>query len=215
MEVLRNWNPLENLKISVKFPFIVFLTLNCRMIHCRIRPNTLIKGQGSDLRRSESVSRIVICVVYLNYMNAIQSDNLTVFCFIQVYLKCLKKLYLSQLRKYVNVPNLKLVYQLAKRKRKDLEPVLWIRIQGLRIRIQHLSESGSGYGTRDWCSVVDPDPELFAGSGVGSGINYFGSGSGMNLKSNFSEGKNGRVHLKIFIYLFRIKNRKLLIPRPS
>jgi hypothetical protein len=46
------------------------------------------------------------------------------------------------------------------------------------------------------CSVVDPDPEsdpdpigseLFAGSGVGSGINHFGSESGqplpgMNLK---------------------------------
>jgi hypothetical protein len=26
-------------------------------------------------------------------------------------------------------------------------------------------------------SVVDPDPELFAGSGSGSGINHFGSGS--------------------------------------
>jgi len=43
-------------------------------------------------------------------------------------------------------------------------------------------------------SVVDPDPELFAGSGsgVGSGINHFGSGSGqplsgMNLKQNFSD----------------------------
>jgi hypothetical protein len=47
-------------------------------------------------------------------------------------------------------------------------------------------------------SVVDPDPEsdpkLFAGSGsgVGFGINHFGSGSGqplsgMNLKQNFSD----------------------------
>jgi hypothetical protein len=39
-------------------------------------------------------------------------------------------------------------------------------------------------------SVVDPDPTLFAGSRVGSGINLFGSGSGqflsrMNLKQNF------------------------------
>ncbi len=42
-------------------------------------------------------------------------------------------------------------------------------------------------------SVVDPDPnpELLAGSGLGSGINHFGSGSGlagsgMNLIPNFS-----------------------------
>jgi hypothetical protein len=42
-------------------------------------------------------------------------------------------------------------------------------------------------------SVVDPDPELFAGSGsgVGSGINHFGSrsgqsGSGMNFIPIFS-----------------------------
>ncbi len=50
--------------------------------------------------------------------------------------------------------------------------VLWIRI---RIRIRS-------------------DPELFAGSGLGSGINHFGSesgqsGSGMNLILNFSVKK--------------------------
>jgi hypothetical protein len=46
-------------------------------------------------------------------------------------------------------------------------------------------------------SVVDPDPELFAGSGsgVGSGINHFGSGSGqsgsgMNFIPNFSVKKS-------------------------
>jgi hypothetical protein len=43
-------------------------------------------------------------------------------------------------------------------------------------------------------SVVDLDPELFAGSGLGSGINHFGSGSGqsgsgMNLIPNFSVKK--------------------------
>ncbi len=48
-------------------------------------------------------------------------------------------------------------------------------------------------------SVVDPDPEsdpeLFARSGVGSGINHFGSGSGqsgsgMNFIPNFSVRKS-------------------------
>jgi hypothetical protein len=43
-------------------------------------------------------------------------------------------------------------------------------------------------------SVVDPDSELFAGSGLRSGINHFGSGSGhsgsgMNLIPNFSVKK--------------------------
>jgi hypothetical protein len=50
-------------------------------------------------------------------------------------------------------------------------------------------------GRGEWSSVVDPDPdpELFAGSGVGSGINHFGSGqsgSGMNLIPNFSVKKS-------------------------
>jgi hypothetical protein len=54
-------------------------------------------------------------------------------------------------------------------------------------------------------SVVDPDPELFAGSELGSGINHFGSGSGqsgsgMNLKPNFSVEKShflNQVHKKL------------------
>jgi hypothetical protein len=54
-------------------------------------------------------------------------------------------------------------------------------------------------------SVVDPDPELFAGSGVGSGINHFGSGSGhsgsgMNLIPNFYVKKGhflNKMHKKL------------------
>jgi hypothetical protein len=36
---------------------------------------------------------------------------------------------------------------------------------------------------------IRSDPELFVGSGLGSGINHFGSGSGMNLITNFSVKK--------------------------
>ncbi len=56
----------------------------------------------------------------------------------------------------------------------DIRAVLWIRI-------------------RIWIRIRS-DPELFAGSGSGSGINSFGSGSGqprfgMNLIPNFSVKK--------------------------
>ncbi len=62
---------------------------------------------------------------------------------------------------------------------------------------------------------IRSDLELFAGSGVGSGINHFGSGSGqpgsgMNLKPNFSGKKShflNQMHQKLqylahIIYIF-------------
>jgi hypothetical protein len=72
-----------------------------------------------------------------------------------------------------------------------------LQIAVLRIRDVF---SGSGFFSFPQCggaviiSIVDPDPELFAGSGLGSGINHFGSGSGqsgsgMNLILNFSVKK--------------------------
>jgi len=52
----------------------------------------------------------------------------------------------------------------------------------------------------------DPDPELFAGSGVGSGINHFGSGSGqsgsgMNFIPNFFSKLHKKWEYLAHIYI--------------
>ncbi len=66
----------------------------------------------------------------------------------------------------------------------------------------HLPARQGGIFHQGWLNIlavlwirIRSDPELFAGSGVGSGINHFGSGSGqsgsvMNFIPNFSVKKS-------------------------
>jgi hypothetical protein len=62
---------------------------------------------------------------------------------------------------------------------------------------------------------IRSDPELFAGSGVGSGINHFGSGSGqsgsgMNLIPNFSVKKEHFLNKMHKNYCFNEENFSIL-----